>query len=245
MSLRFHEIAEARHRVQNPISEAKLALIGEICRLEEKTRLLDLACGKGELLTTWAQRYGILGVGVDFSEVFIEAAKARAYELEVVDQLTFVVDNAADFPQEHHQFDVVSCVGATWIGGGLLGTLKLMQTALKPKDGMLIIGEAYWHQAPPPEVYTALDFTPETFATLAGTLDRFESLGLTLVEMVLADLDDWDRYYASQWSAVYDYLRDNPDDPQADQLRAWIAKNRRNYLTYERQYLGRGVFILR
>jgi SAM-dependent methyltransferase len=245
MSLRFHEIAEARHRVLNPISEAKLALIGEICRLEEKTRLLDLACGKGELLTTWAQRYGILGVGVDLSEVFIEAAKARAYELEVVDQLTFVVDDAADFPQEHHQFDVVSCIGATWIGGGLLGTLKLMQTALKPQDGMLIVGEAYWQQVPPPEVYTALDYSVDTFTTLAGTLDRFESLGLTLVEMVLADLDGWDRYYARQWTTVYDYLHNHPDDPQADELREWIAKNRRNYLTYERQYLGWGVFILR
>ena len=63
--------------------------------------------------------------------------------------------------------------------------------------------------------------------------------------MVLADTDDWDRYEAAQWQAVYDWLPANPDDPDADALRTWIAAARRWYLTYGRRYLGWGVFILR
>lgn len=47
MSLRHHEIAESGHRILNPITEEKLMLLGEVCRLEEGQRLLDLACGKG------------------------------------------------------------------------------------------------------------------------------------------------------------------------------------------------------
>ena len=51
MSLRFHEISEQNHRILNPFSDEKLMVLGEICRLKPGTRQLDLACGKGEMLS--------------------------------------------------------------------------------------------------------------------------------------------------------------------------------------------------
>lgn len=245
MSLRFYEIAETNHRHQNPLTEEQVILLGQIAGFKEKMRVLDLACGKGELLSRWARDYGIIGVGVDISETFIEAARQRADELEILDQVNFVVDDAATYPQPFHAFDVVSCIGATWIGGGLVGTLKLMKTALNPQKGMLLVGEPYWHETPPYEAADALGATPGTFATLAGTLDRIESVGLELVEMVLADLQGWDRYEAMQWMAVDTYLRENPDEREADALRAWIRHARWSYLNYGRKYMGWGVFIMR
>lgn len=245
MSLRFHEIAETNHRIQNPFLDYQLDLLGDICRLEDGMRQLDLACGKGEMLSQWARRYGILGVGVDLSEVFIQAAKARADELEVLDQVNFIVDDAGTYPQPYHEFDVVSCIGATWIGNGLVGTLDLMKSALKPRDGLILVGEPYWYEAPSPETAAALDCTPDDFATLDGTLARIESVGLTLVEMVLATIEGWDRYESQQWWAVDRYLHENPDDPSASALRSWIDNSRRSYLTYGRRIMGWGVFVLR
>ena len=90
MSLRFHEIAESRHRILNPLTENKLRQLGEICRITPRTRHLDLACGKGEMLTLWSAQYGSQGVGVDISKVFLEAAQARAHEQEVADRVRFV-----------------------------------------------------------------------------------------------------------------------------------------------------------
>lgn len=245
MSLRFHEIAESTHTLLNPFSEAKLTLLGEICSPAQGTRMLDLACGKGELLIRWARAYGVIGVGVDISEVFLAAARQRADELEVIDQVNFVQDDAAQYPQPFHEFDVVSCIGATWIGGGLIGTLELMKTALKPRDGLILVGEPYWHVIPDREIANSMDTEPDTYATLGNTLNRFESVGLELVEMVLADLTDWDRYEAKHWMAVDTYLREHPDDPEADALRAWMRKWRRNYLEYGRDYMGWGIFVLR
>ncbi|GAA2806803.1 hypothetical protein GCM10020219_093210 [Nonomuraea dietziae] len=63
-----------RHRILNPITDAKLDLLGEICRIREGARQLDLACGKAEMLSRWSARYGLSGVGVDISEVFLAAA---------------------------------------------------------------------------------------------------------------------------------------------------------------------------
>jgi hypothetical protein len=46
MSLRYHEISEANHRILNPFTEEKMILVGKICRLRPGMRQLDLACGK-------------------------------------------------------------------------------------------------------------------------------------------------------------------------------------------------------
>lgn len=246
MTLRFHEIAEASHRILNPLTEDQLMLLGEICQLHSGIRQLDLACGKAEMLCLWARHYGIMGVGVDISEVFLESASARARELEVMERVMLVQGDAADYPEAHHRFDIVSCLGATWIGGGLPGTLALMHPALKDRDSLLLIGEPFWIEEPPDDAYDLItDGDRAMFVSLDGTLDRFEAAGLELVEMVMADHFGWDRYYAQQWMTVNNWLRNNPDDPDADALQDWIAGGRRAYLTYERRYLGWGVFVLR
>ncbi len=245
MSLRFYEIAETDLRIQNPFTEPQLLLLGDICGVRAGMNLLDLACGKGELLCRWAQRYGISGVGVDISETFTTAARHRADELDVAASVTIVQDDAARYPSDWHEFDIVSCLGATWIGGGLVGTLRLMQRALKDNRGLLLVGEPYWIDELPDEGYEALDETRGTFASLAGTLERFEQVGMELVEMVLADQAGWDRYEATQWMTVRRWLDENPNDPDAPALKAWNDQRRRAYLAYGRRYMGWGVFVLR
>lgn len=244
MSLRFHEISEANHRILNPFTEDKLMLLGEICRLKPDMRQLDLCCGKAEMLCRWAEHYGIKGVGVDISTVFLEAAYARAQELDVASQLTLIQEDAAKYQAEPHAFDVVSCIGATWIGNGLVGTLALMRPALRP-GGLLLVGEPYWIDGPPDEAYKALGVGRGDFTSLDGTLDRFEQAGVELVEMVLANHDSWDRYVAAQWMTLHDWLRTHADDPDAPAIRDWLNAERRAYLRYGRRYFGWGVFVLR
>jgi SAM-dependent methyltransferase len=242
MSLRFHEIAEANHRILNPFTDEKLLLLGDVCRLTSGQRQLDLACGKGEMLCRWAERYGIEGVGVDLSEVFLTAARARAAELGVADRVRFVQADASTPPPEGAPYDVVSCIGATWIGGGLAGTVELMRPALRT-DGLLLIGEPYWIAKPPEQAYGPLGIGPNDFTSLAGTEERLAAAGVELVEMVLADQDSWDRYVAAQWWTLDAWLRANPDDPEWAEIRQTFEVSRRWHLEYGRQYFGWGVFV--
>jgi SAM-dependent methyltransferase len=244
MSLHFHEIALKNNRILNPFTEDQLMLLGEICHLVPGMRQLDLACGKAEMLCRWAQKHGIKGIGVDISSVFLGEAKKRAEELKVAHKLEFVQGDAGQYPQATHDFDVVSCIGATWIGDGLNGTIELMKPALKA-DGLLLVGEPYWVEQPPEDAYAALEVNKNDYVALDGTLDRFESGGMKLVEMVLADQYGWDRYEAPQWMAVDDFLRTNPDYPDAKALYEWTNRNRRAYLKYGRRYFNWGVFVLR
>ncbi len=59
MSLRFHEIAEVNHRILNPFTTEKLAIVGEIARLDSSQTFLDFCCGKAAMLCQWAKGYGI------------------------------------------------------------------------------------------------------------------------------------------------------------------------------------------
>lgn len=246
MSSRFFEVAEADRRIQNPFSREKLALLGEICETSTDTEILDLACGKGELLCQWTARYGAVGTGVELDESFVSDARARAVELDVADRLAFVRGDAAEYPVSDHDADVAACLGASWIGGGFLGTLRLLAEAATDESGLLLVGEPYWIESPPPEAVEALaDGDRDRYGTLPTLFDRASEGGFELLEMILANGDTWDRYEATQWKTIDDWLRENPDDQDADAIREQRDENRRRYLRYGRKYFGWGVFVFR
>jgi len=211
--------------------------------LHSVQRHLDLASGKGEMLCQYALRYGTTGIGVDVHRGCIRSANARAVELGIENAVRFVHEDASTYAAPADSFDVVSCIGATWIGGGLPGTLRLMQAPLR-RDGWLLVGELFWSEQPPPAVADALGFGDEV-VDLAGVLARVDEAGLDLVEMMLASQETWDRYAASQWLNVSNWLAAHPGDPEAEEVRAQRDDSRRKYLQYERRYLGWGVFAMR
>jgi SAM-dependent methyltransferase len=244
LSLRHHEIAEANHRILNPFTEAKLRLLGEVAGVRPGERILDLACGKGELLCRWAEWFGAGGLGVDLSPVFLAAAVARARELGVADRVVFLQGDASTYEPDAGAYDVAACIGATWIGGGLAGTADLLRPAIG-RTGRILLGEPYWIDPPPDAAYEAMGIEPDAFASLEGTLDRLESAGLELIELVLADGDSWDRYEAAQWRTIAGWLDANPADPDHDAMREFLDRGRRAHLAWGRRYLGWGVFVTR
>ena len=94
---RIFNITESAHRIHDPFTPEKLATLGAALRLERGTRVLDLGSGSGEMLCTWARDYGVIGTGIDMSQLFSEQAKRRADELKVSDRVEFIHDDAAGY----------------------------------------------------------------------------------------------------------------------------------------------------
>lgn len=79
---------------------------------------------------------------------------------------------------------------------------------------------------------------------LPDLLAFFGRLGYDVVEMVLADQDDRDRYEAAKWLAMRRWLEANPDDELAEDVRARLITEPVRHATFTRDYLGWGVFAL-
>ncbi|HOF04430.1 MAG TPA: methyltransferase domain-containing protein [Syntrophales bacterium] len=241
---RIFNITESAHRIHNPFTPAKLAALGAALRLEAGTSMLDLGSGSGEMLCTWARDYGVIGTGIDLSRLFTEQAKRRAVELGVADRVRFIHGDAAGYVAAE-KVAVAACVGATWIGGGVAGTIGLLARSLRP-GGIILIGEPYWRRLPPTEDIAKgchADAISD-FLTLPELLASFRRLGCDVVEMVLADQDSWDRYEAAKWLTMRRWLEANPGDELAQEVRAQLTSEPERYTTYTREYLGWGVFAL-
>jgi len=140
---------------------------------------------------------------------------------------------------------VAACVGATWIAGGIAGTIELLARSLRT-GGIILIGEPYWRQLPPTEEVArgCLANSISGYFMLPELLTFFDSLGYDVVEMVLADQDGWDRYEAAKWLTMRRWLEANPNDELAKDIRADLTSEPKRYAAYTREYMGWGVFAL-
>ncbi|MCL2011900.1 MAG: class I SAM-dependent methyltransferase [Cystobacterineae bacterium] len=246
---RIFNISESAHRIHNPFTPEKLATLGAALHLKPGVRMLDLGSGSGEMLCTWARDHGIIGTGIDMSPLFTAQAKLRAKELGVANQVEFIHGNAAGYVADK-KADVAACIGATWIGGGVAGTIHLLAKSLCA-GGLILIGEPYWRQLPPTEeVARGCDsehsepISISDFLILPELLASFGELGYELVEMVLANQDSWDRYEAAKWLTMRRWLDANPKDDFAKVVQAQLTSEPERYVKYQREYLGWGVFAL-
>ncbi|MCP4609515.1 MAG: methyltransferase domain-containing protein [Planctomycetes bacterium] len=116
---KFFDITHREHVLCNPMSVEKFRELIALLRLGPGDRVLEIATGKGEFIIRLAEQHDIKGIGVDISPYYISDAKEKHQQRVPNAQLNFVEMDGSDYEQEEREsFDLVACIGASWIYGG-------------------------------------------------------------------------------------------------------------------------------
>jgi SAM-dependent methyltransferase len=226
-------IAHGELRLWNPLSEA--ALDETIALLEPPPggRVLDVACGRAEVLRRVAERFDVEATGYDSDAALIESGPPG---LELL-----VRDSPPPGP-----FDVVVCIASSHALGGFPDALGALRELVRP-GGEVLLGEGYWCQPPSAEYLDALGgASADELPDYSALMRAAEQAGLTPLHASVASEADWDRYEwrlilnAERWAAA------NPEDLGADVLRE-RARSARERMTMPggRETLGFALVLLR
>jgi trans-aconitate methyltransferase len=222
--------------VMNPLPPAKLDELLDLLDLPPAARVVDLGCGKGDLLCRLAVRGPIDGLGIDSSAALLAEGLARAPA-----GVAFVEGDLTTFEPDA-PFDLAAAVGAG-AGGGPRELLARLAALVRP-GGLVLLGDGYWRREPEQRYLEALGATADELDDLAGTVGAGAALGLTPLYAVTASVEDFDRY-EWRWSLNGErYAAAHPDEPGVAEFLAWIRGGRRRYLELGgRDTLGFGLFL--
>src|SRR3954453_7826744 len=209
----YYAVAERDHEIQNPTSADKIVQLGRYLDLGPDARVLDLACGKAGPAALLASTYGCRVVGIERSHEFVEAAREHLAEVGVGHLVEIVEADAHAYPLEPENWDAILVLGATFVWDDFSGTLTAIAPGLRP-GGHVVVGEPYLRQWPLPR-----GIDDQGFVSLHETVQKLEGPGLDLVALVSSSEDDWDRYESLHWRALEEWLAENPNDPDAHEIR--------------------------
>ncbi len=242
---KYFDITHKEHIICNPSSLEKFARLVQLLRLPPGAKVLELACGKAELLAQIAEAYEVTAVGVDTSPYCIRDARAKLAErVPHADIILLEMDGAKYQPDAPESFDLTVCLGASWIFNGHKGTLAALHAMTKP-GGLIAVGEPYWRQEPDPEYLEMAGYDRDLFGSYAQNVTIAQELGLHLLYTLDSNLDNWDTYESLQWYASENYALAHPDDPDVPELLQRVRAQKKEYLQYGRSTLGWAIYLFR
>lgn len=231
--LNYWAIAERDIEIQNPITDRKLRLLSDYCDIRDGLSVLDIGCGKAWLMRQWADQYAIDGVGIDINARFLEVARRRQPEKG---RLVFHNASVRDFRVEPERYDIVLCLGASFVIGEPAEALQWMERATKP-GGTMVLGDMVLRH--PPIVPRGEVLPPDT----VGMIAVVERHGAEVSATISASDADFERYASHHRHATLTWAREHPN--HADHA-AVLKKSRDDWMYYQRTIrpmLGWTIFV--
>jgi len=235
-------ITHANTRFCSPLSSKMVEQVSEMLGLKPGSRVLDLGCGKAEMMIRLASRWQIHGVAVDPSPHYIQAAHEAMAEFCPGGDLHLHEAEPLAFAGDGNPWDVVLCINAARQMNGYRSALREIQRYVEP-GGLIVMGAYYWDDVPQPELASALDLELGD-ADYDSRIQTGIEEGLVPVYAVPATQGDLDHYHWVQVYAAEQYCAEHTDSPEIDFLREQTQIMRDSYRKV-RESLGFGIFLFR
>jgi len=231
-----------------PLSDAHAARLLRTLGPLEGRRIVDVGCGWAEfLLRALESAPTATGFGVDLKEDFVRHGRALAAARGLDDRLTLAVGDAGSWSGP--PADVVVNVGASHVWGGdpeehTANALRATADLLAP-GGRLLFGEGFWLREPTQrELDTLGDVLLAQYRSVPDLVDFALAHGFRLRALSQATLEEWDDFESRHAQGWEDWLLDNPDSPDAGEVRARADAHREFRVRGARETIGMAYLTL-
>lgn len=229
----YWAIAEADIEIQNPVTDRKLRLLEDYCDIRDGIKVIDVGCGKAWLMRQWAERYDIVGTGLETNPAFVEFARNRRAKRGAI---TYIEGPAENFVPEPASYDVALCLGATFALGGFVQAVEWMVRSVKT-GGAVAVGDLSLKHRPAVAMHQHL---PLDAVELAAVMQRH---GVEVSALISASDADFERYTSHHRHATIRWAIENKDHPDHDEVLTKSTADWTYYLKTIRPQLGWTIVV--
>lgn len=226
------------------IEQSVDALLDWIRPGADPTRVLDVGCGKGEILVRALARLGGTGLGLEPNPAFAADARARANDRLAPDTVRILEVRFEDADLPDRAFTLGICTGSLHAFGDWRAALDGMARLVTP-DGWALLGPGYWKRLPAPEYLAALGGREDEMLSLPGTLAMAGAAGWSVHACHESSTSDWDAYEHAYAARMHEWCDAHPRDidavPFRQRIESWAAAYRR----WGRDTMGCALLLLR
>lgn len=228
----------------SPLDVAKVERALDMMPLQRADTVLDLGCGRAEILVRLIERHDVRAVGVDRSPHALALARAEIDARTPDARIQLIEADAASFAAEPGSLAAISMLGAPRLGDGLAATLDRVRTWLRP-GGTLLLGEGFWTR-PPGDLYlAATGIAAGELTDHWGVIETGRRAGLTLLCARVSSRDEWDEFEGRILYNIEQYAAENHHDTdftaELERRRAFHDAQQR----WGRDCMGFGLYLFR
>jgi len=250
---RFTTIAHQGRDLLGPVSIANLdVLLTRLTRLAralksvpaDKAQVLDVGCGKGEMLVRTLERLPGHGLGIEPNPAFAADARQRLARRLPAGRGVIVQATFEDTPLPDGAFTVGLCAGALHAFGDWRAALTGMRR-LVTSGGFALMGPGFWKKPPAPEYLAAFGGEEGEQQSLPLTLDAAEAAGWQVLDCHQSTDDEWDEYEHSYAAHMRAWCDGHSEDFEAPAFRERIETWNAAYHRWGRTTMGYALVVLK
>ncbi len=228
--------------ILSPIDRETWQVIGQTCKINPASQVLELASGKGAFALYLAEKLGCKVDCYELNAEFVNYSAKRAHEEGLNSLIKFTESRVEDVKVDSWKHDLGVCLGAFYLFRD--AGWRVLWKGVKP-GGYLAISDLFCKKVPAPKVLMEVFFEEEgETLTLDDARARYVDQGLRIVREEECSRAAWLSYYDLTKERFRVLSEKSQDDKEKLGEIAEAMREDRLVREYGEEYLGYMTFML-